>query len=116
MASAKDFVGRISKVDGVAGCLLVKNDGVLLGQTLDDPEVYSTLMMIGAGLANDIMEKIGFTYCRHISFGRANNRHFYVFPIDQYLLGVVQSTDCYVPDMLEEVYGLIGRVSTGKPE
>ena len=116
MATAKDFVGRISKVSGVAGCLLVKTDGVLLGQTIDDPEVYSTLMMIGAGLAGDIMEKIGFTYCRHISFGRENNRHFYVFPIDQYLLGVVQKSDCQVQKMLDEIYNLVGRVSTSKVE
>ncbi len=115
MATAKDFVGRVSKIDGVAGCLLVKDDGVLLGQTLDDPEVYSTLMLISAGQANEVMGKIGFSYCRHLSFSRVNNRHFYVFPIDKYLLGVVQRTDCYVPDMLEAIYRLIGRVSTSSP-
>jgi len=116
MATAKDFVARISHVDGVAGCLLIKNDGVLLGQTLKDPEVYSTLMLIGGGQANDIMNKIGFSYCRHLSFSRLNNRHFYVFPIDNYFLGVVQRSDCYVPDMLEAVYRLIGRVSTTRAD
>lgn len=112
MATAKDFISRVSHVDGVAGCLLIRDDGVLLGQTLEDPEVYSTLMQISGGLAHDIMNKIGFSYCRHLSFSRVNNRHFYLFPIDKYLLGIVQRTDCYVPDMLEAVYRLIGRVST----
>lgn len=116
MATAKDFVARINRVDGVAGCLLIKDDGVLLGQTLEDPEVYSTLMLISGGQADDIMHKIGFSYCRHLSFSRLNNRHFYVFPINNYLLGVVQRSDCYVPDMLDAVYRLIGRVSTKRTD
>ena len=113
MATAKDFVGRIDQIDGVAGCLLVKNDGALLGQTVDDPEVYSTLLQISAGLSADIMEKIGFSYCRYVSFNRTNNQNFYIFPIDNYFLGIVQNEDCSVTTMLETVYQFIDRVSTG---
>ncbi len=112
MATAKEFVARVNSIDGVSGCLLVRNDGVLLGQTIDDPEVYSTLMLISAGLSRGIMEKAGFSYCRHLSFSRNCKRNFYVFPIDKYLLGVVQRTDAYLPDMLEAVYRLVGRVSS----
>ncbi len=113
MATAKEFVVRVNKIDGVAGCLLVRNDGVLLGQTLDDPEVYSTLLVISNSRSREIMEKTGFSFCRHISFGRSSKRDFYVFPIDKYLLGVVQRSDSYVPDMLDAIYRLVGRVSTG---
>lgn len=113
MATAKEFVARIDKIDGVAGCLLVRHDGVLLGQTIEDPEVYSTLLTIGGSLSRKVMEKTGFSYCRHLDFSRSSKRNFYIFPIDKYLLGVVQRTDSYVPDMLEAVYRLIGRVSTG---
>ena len=113
MATAKEFIARINQIDGVADCLLIKDDGVLLGQTLDDPEVYSTLMQISAGLSIDIMDKIGFSYCRYISFNRTNNQRFYIFPIENYLLGIVQQADCSVDVMLEIVYQLIGRVSIG---
>ena len=113
MATAKDFVGRINQIDGVAGCLLIKNDGVLLAQTLDDTEVYSALLQISTSLSADIMEKIGFSYCRYISFNRTNNQNFYVFPIDNYLLGIVQKEDCSVAAMLEAVYRFIARVATG---
>ena len=112
MATAKDFVDRINQIDGVAGCLLIKDDGVQYGQTLDDPEAYSALMQISSGLSADIMDKIGFSYCHHLSFNRINNQNFYVFPIDNYLLGIVQQADCSVTAMLEIVYQLIGRVST----
>jgi hypothetical protein len=114
MATAKEFIAQVEKVDGVAGCLLVREDGLLLGQTIDDPEIYSTLLVISGNRAHGIMESAGFSYCRHLSFNRANKRHFYVFPIDKFLLGVAQRSDCYVPDMLEAVYRLIGRVSTSR--
>jgi len=51
MASAREFIAHIDKVDGVAGCLLVRKDGLLLGQTIDDPEIYSTLLVISGGRA-----------------------------------------------------------------
>ena len=114
MATVKEFIAHVDKVDGVAGCLLVRNDGMLLGQSIDDPEIYSTLLVISGNQALEVMESSGFSYCRHLSFNRANKQHFYVFPIDKFLLGVAQRSDCYVPDMLESVYRLIGRVSTNR--
>jgi hypothetical protein len=114
MATAKEFISHIDKVDGIAGCLLIRDDGRLLGQTIDDPEIYSTLLVISGGRADEVKESAGFSYCRHLSFNRKNKQHFYVFPIDKFLLGVVQRADCYVPDMLESVYRLIGRVSTSR--
>ena len=112
MATAKEFVAHIAKVPGVAGCLLTRNDGVLLGQTMDDPEIYSTLLVIGGNQAGEVMEKAGFSYCRHLSFYLRSKKHFHVFPIDKYLLGVVQESDCSVPEMLNSVTRLVSRVST----
>jgi len=116
MANAKDFVERINQIDGVAGCLLVKGDGGLLGNTLADPEAFSTLLQVTSGLSREIMKNVGFSYCRYISFNRLNLQDFYVFPIGKYLLGVVQQSDCSVSAMLERVYQLIGRVSTNGTE
>jgi len=117
MATAKEFIARVARIDGVAGCLLMRTDGALIGQTVDDSEVYSTLLMICGGVARDVMEKTDFSTCRHISFGRQNNCHYHVFPIiDNYLLGVVQGNDCAVPGMLDTVYRLISRVSTNRSE
>jgi len=112
MATEKDFVERINRIDGIAGCLLMKNDGALLAQTMEDSEVYSPLLQISSGLSNDIMSSAGFSYCRYLSFNRSNEQTFHIFPIEKYLLGVIQQTDCSVNDMLEEVFYLIGKVST----
>lgn len=115
MATAKDFVVRISKVTGVSGCLLIKHDGTLIGRAIEDPENYTMLMQISGGLAHDIQDNIGASSCRSVNFGCQDEDTFYVFPIDNYLLGVVAHPETDRIAMLEEVYRLIGRVTTGSP-
>jgi hypothetical protein len=113
MATAKDFVARVDQVDGVTGCLLIKENGVSLGQTLDDVDTYTSLLLDSVKLSNEVMEKTGFSYCRHISFQRSSEESFYIFPIKNYLLGVLLNADCSEPVMLEQVARLINRVSVG---
>lgn len=115
MATAKEFVARISDVDGVSGCVLVREDGEILGRSLNDPDLYTSLMILGGTSARGIMDKVGFSYCRYLSFSREGKQHFYLFPIDKFYLGVIQTPDCYVPDMLQAVLRLIGRVTTTTP-
>jgi hypothetical protein len=115
MATAKEFVARISEIDGVAGCLLVRQDGEILGRSLEDPDLYAQLMIHGGTSAQSIMGHAGFSYCRHLSFNREGKEHFHLFPIDKFYLGVLQTSECYVPDMLQAVLRLIGRVTTGSP-
>jgi hypothetical protein len=69
MATAKDFVVRISEVPGVSGCLLIKRDGTLVGRAIDDPETYTILMQVSGGLALDIQNNIGSSNCRSVNFG-----------------------------------------------
>ena len=114
MATAKDFVGRVNQIVGVAGCLLIRSDGMVVDQTLDDVEGYSSLLQISSGLAADIMNNTGFSHCRYLNFQRINNQSFYIFPIDQYLLGIIQQEDCSVNEMLEQVFNLIDKVSTNR--
>lgn len=113
MATAKEFVTRITEVDGVSGCVLVREDGEIFGRSLEDPDLYSSLMILGGTSARSIMDKVGFSYCRYLSFCRDGKENFYLFPIDKFYLGVLQTSECYVPDMLQSVLRLIGRVTTG---
>lgn len=115
MASAQDFVERIDRLEGVTGCLLIRHDGTRVAGSLEDADTHSALMQIGARMADDITEKIGFSSCRHLCFSRDSGGTFHVFPIDRYLLGVVQGADCFVPDLLDAVFRLIDRVSTRQP-
>lgn len=112
MATAKDFVAQIGQIEGISGCLLVRKDGAILGKTVQNPEPYATLMLDAGGQAFVLMNSIGFSYCRHLCFNRENGRHFYLFPIDNYFLGVIQRIDCDVSEMLDSIYSLVSRVST----
>ncbi|MFO7766225.1 MAG: hypothetical protein R6V33_07315 [Pelovirga sp.] len=114
MATAKDFIVRVSKVAGVSGCLLIKQDGTLVGRAIDDPENYTILMQISGSLARDISDYIGASNCRCINFGCLGQQHFFVFPIDRYLLGVVAQSQEDQATMLDEIYRLVGRVTTGQ--
>ena len=113
MASAKDFVSRVSQIDGVSGCLLIKDNGACLGHTLGDVENYTTLLLDSANFSNEIMEKTGFSYCRHISFQRSCDKNFYIFPINNYFLGVLLNADCSEVKLLDQVAKLVNRVSIG---
>lgn len=114
MANAKEFVDHVAKIEGVAGCLLVRNDGVLLGQSIDDPEAYATLMVLGGTQGQEIMERLGFSFCRHISFRRQNKQHLYVFPIEHYFLGVLQSGEVASANLLDGIHRLLDRVHIGR--
>ncbi len=115
MATAQDFISKINQINGVDSCLLVKNDGTRIGNTCraDDPEIFADLMLISNTLADDITAKTGFSRCRHLSFSCQGSRQFYVFPIDNYLLGVIQADNAHAAEMLSEIDRLISRVSTG---
>lgn len=114
MATAKDFIVRVSKVAGVAGCLLIKQDGMLVGRSIEDPENYTILMQISGSLSRDIQDHLGASNCRCVNFGCLGESHFFVFPIDHYLLGVVARSQENQDAMLDEIYRLIGRVTTGQ--
>lgn len=114
MATAKDFVARVSKVSGVSGCLLIKQDGTLVGRAIEDPENYTILMQISGSLSQDIRDYIGASNCRCVNFGCLGESHFFVFPIDHYLLGVVAQSQEDQGAMLDEIYRLIGRVTTSQ--
>lgn len=112
MATEQDFIQRIDRIEGVAGCLLIRNDGRLLGQTLAGSEKYVNLLVVSARLAAGIKESAGFSCCRYLCFRRADERHFYVFLIDKFLLGIQLDVGCRIADMLTAVLRLISRVST----
>ena len=116
MATANEFIARISAIEGVEGCLLVRDDGQLLAQSIEDAETYSSLLVISGGYAREIMLKAGFSYCRFLSFRCEGNQNFHVFPIDRYFLGVVQSPDCRLSEMIDNVTQLVSRVIKGRVE
>jgi hypothetical protein len=112
MATIKDFLTRIKSIEGVAGCLLIKSDGSLLGHIMNDHEKLPPLLVICSNYARDLMAKTGFAHCQSISFNRQSGHNFHVFLFQQYYLGVVQTQDCPLKDMLAKINHLLSLVKS----
>ncbi len=110
MATIKDFLTRVKSIEGVAGCLLTKKDGALLGHIINDHEKLPPLLVICSNYALDIMEKTGFAHCQSMSFNRQNGQNFHVFLFQHYYLGVVQTPDCQLKEMLVKINRLLSLV------
>ncbi len=112
MATAKEFLAQVKEIEGVAGCLLVRENGHVIAQMVEDYELLSSLLSISGKHSRSIMEKAGFTYLRGLSFERGNGQNFHLFPVSDLYLGIVQSQDCPTNVMLKRVDQLLCRVKT----
>ena len=112
MATAKEFVHRVDEVEGVEGCLLVRDDGHVVAQTIENAECYSSLLVISGGYARELRGKVGFSLCRFLTFHRGGKQDLHVFPIGRYFLGVIEKPDCVHREMLDTLTYLVSRVSS----
>ena len=110
MATVKEFLARINEIEGVAGCLLVRGDGSLIGQMVEDSEMLSSLLLLSGKYAQDIMVKAGFSYCRSLCFNRERGENFYMFTLNTYYLGVVQAPNSSTEKMTAKVNHLLSLV------
>jgi len=110
MATIKEFLNRVKSIEGVAGCLLIKNDGSLLGHIINDHEKLPPLLVICNNYARDLMTKTGFAHCQSVSLNRQSGQNFHMFFFQQYYLGVMQTPDCPLKDMLTKINHLLSLV------
>lgn len=110
MATVKEFLARINEIEGVAGCLLVRGDGSLIGEMVEDSEMLSSLLLLSGKYAQNIMVKAGFSYCRSLCFNREGGDNLYVFTLNTYYLGVVQTPNSSTEKMTTKVNHLLSLV------
>lgn len=113
MATIKEFLARINKIEGVTGCLLVKNDGHILAHLVDNPIDYSSLITICSKYALTIMETSGFSFFRSLSFAQDKGQGFHLFPLQQYYLGIIQQPDYPAEKVINHVNHLLSHVKAG---
>ncbi|MBM9514124.1 roadblock/LC7 domain-containing protein [Desulfogranum marinum] len=113
MATVKDFLARINTIEGVGGCLLVKDDGHILAHLVDGPADYSSLIAICSKQALAIMETSGFSFFRSLSFAQSKGQGLHIFPLQQYYLGVIQQPGYPVEKVISQVNHLLSHVKAG---
>jgi len=113
MASAKDFVNRIKTLEGVAGCLLVRDDGTMLARTHRFPDEYATLFILANQYAENIQAAAGSSYLKFLSFYRAGGNHYHVFKFQNFYLGVAQARECDQVKLLGQLDQILGAIKDG---
>ncbi len=90
MATKEQFAEQIARVPGVKNYLLARGDGRVLVHNLSGAERLASMMVIGGLCSERIRALSGLNCLRYLVLGRTGQENFLVFPLEKYLLGVVQ--------------------------
>lgn len=107
MSSLQDFVGKLSKVAGIKGYILVGRDGQILSQTMRLPDRFSAMAVICGSAAESVVTTAGVPRFRCLVIARGKKEKFLVFPAMQFFLLVIERPDIYTPDLLKEIEDVI---------
>lgn len=107
MSSLQDFVGKLSKVAGIKGYILVGRDGQILSQTMRIPDRFSAMAVICGSTAESVVTTTGLPRLRCLVIARGKKEKFLVFPAMQFFLLVIERPDIYTPDLLKEIEAVI---------
>ncbi len=86
--SADAFIRGLMTIDGVYGCMLSHRDGRLVGHQVDNPAPLLALMKKCGNCLETLIQEPGFKILQFVRFQSAAQEHFYVFPVQQYYLGI----------------------------
>ena len=107
MASLQDFVGRISKVPGVRGYLLLRRDGQIVSQNVRMADRLSAMAVLCGLSSESVMTATGLSRFRCLVLARGKKEKLLVFAVNQFFLLVIEGPDVYTPDLREEIEGVI---------
>ena len=107
MASLQDFVGKISKLRGVRGYVVLRRDGRILSQSVRIAERLSAMVVLSGLSSESIVTAAGFPRFRCLVLARGKKEKLLVFPVQQFFLLVIEGPDVYTPDLLKDIEGII---------
>ena len=107
MTSLQDFVGQISKLQGVRGYLLLGRDGQILSQNVRIADRLTAMIVICGLNAESVMTPMGLSRFRCLVLARGKKEKLLVFPSKQHFLVVIEKPDTYTPDLLKNIEAVI---------
>lgn len=100
MATAKDF-SQIGDIDGVSSYILVRDDGYVVNNNLDDAVALSSAIVTSGKYCDSLAEELSgrkYIYC---CVERNSGNDVLVFSLGRYYLGIIKHSD-YSPEQLAE--------------
>jgi predicted regulator of Ras-like GTPase activity (Roadblock/LC7/MglB family) len=107
MSSLQEFVGKITRVHGVRGYLLLRRDGQILAQNVRIADRLSAMIVVCSLSSESVMPATGLSRFRCLVLARGKKGKFLVFPAKQFFLLVIEGPDVYTPDLLKDIEGVI---------
>jgi len=107
MASLQEFVGRITKVNGVRSYLIVRRDGQILSQNIRTADRVAAMVVMCGLSAESLMAVTGLTRFRCLVLARGKKEKLLLFPAKQFFLLVIEGPGIYTPDLQKDIEGVL---------
>ncbi len=111
MATIEEFKGIISKLKGIKGYILVRNDGKIAAYKAGTPKYLSDLAL-KCGKNCDTIDLSRF---RCLLLSRRNNENIFIFPVGNYYLGVIKEKEFDDTVLMNTVLNFIKSLSHKHP-
>ncbi|NLV24926.1 MAG: hypothetical protein GXY54_09120 [Deltaproteobacteria bacterium] len=108
------FSQYLPQIKGVDGFLVLRNDGHILAQNIEQAEKLASLSALSGINAQSIQKTMGFMPFRHLVFAREHNRSLIVFTLDKFYVGILAKTGFNLSDIIDNVYKFLFKIKIKK--
>jgi len=110
MASAKDF-NRLAQIDGVAHYILVRGDGQVISQNMDDAEILGSIIAAGGTQCDALAADMGGNRYIHLCIERESGNDLLVFSLGRYYLGILKQAESPRKEIIDKVIYFLQNLS-----
>ena len=115
MATTKDLVKWILRIEGVTAYILVRDDGHIISHNFEDGDTVASIVTYTGLNCRAIKSAIGVMYFKMAGYTRKNDEKLLIFPLGKYFIGISQDSEAYTPDITARVEKIL-RAVTGKTQ
>lgn len=110
MASAKDFA-RLAQINGVAHYILVRGDGQVVSQNMEDAESLGLIIAEGGTKCDALAADMGGNRYIHLSIERESGDDLLVFSLGSYYLGILKHAESQRQEVIDRVIFFLKNLS-----
>ncbi len=110
MASAKDF-NRLARIDGIAHYILVRGDGQVVSQNMEDAASLGPVIAAGGTKCDALAADMGGNRYIHLCIERESGNDLLVFSLGSYYLGILKDEESQRQEVIDNVIYFLKNLS-----
>ncbi|MDO9042964.1 MAG: roadblock/LC7 domain-containing protein [Desulfocapsaceae bacterium] len=110
MASAKDF-NRLAQINGVAHYILVRGDGQIISQNMEDAASLGPIIAAGGTKCDALTADMGGNRYIHLCIERESGNDLLVFSLGRYYLGILKHAESPRQEIIDNVIYFLKNLS-----